>query len=156
MLSSSGFLVQVIEWVGKTHPTLPQNSGLIWQFVNRRTSTRLLNWRQRGPDSISSTVFSSFHGYRAKQSTLQQGTNSSTGKDTSFSPYKHQTYANQLAACLYLEFLLDSNSRVKMRSCVSKAACSVTDQSDKRTAANLKANTKNGLGQADLKVILNW
>lgn len=78
-----------------------------------------------------------------------------TGKNTSFSPYKHQTYANQLAVRLNLELVLDSNSCVKMSSFVSKAACSVTDQSDKRTAANLKANTQNGFGQADLKVILN-
>lgn len=59
---------------------------------------------------------------------------------------------NSLLACIWNFY---SNSRVKMSSCVSKAACSVTDQSDKSTAANLKANTKNGLGQADLKVILN-
>lgn len=90
------------------------------------------------------------------KSTFQQGTNSSTGKDSSFSPYKHQIYTNQLAACLDLEFLLDSNFCVKISSFVSKAARSVTDQSDKRTAANLKANTQNGFGQADLKVILNW
>lgn len=69
-------------------------------------------------------------------------------------PYKHQTYANQLAACLHLEFLLDCNSCVKLSSFVSKAAFSVTDQKLK-TAANLKANTQNSFGQADLKVILN-
>lgn len=42
-----------------------------------------------------------------------------------------------------------------MSNFVSEAACSVTEQSDERTAANLKANKQNGFGQADLQVILN-